>query len=388
MSKLLYVFEREMPTVSIIRENNRKQYAGTDVAWKMLPAWEVRPSDIEEADSVILIRPNSSLILGIAKKAKKSGCFLSVLCDDDLLRLPKGIPDIPHRRRMLRRCLAVSDMVVSSSPYIAEEYGELTAGKRGFVSHTVVDGGFMREPVAPQTGALKLVYAAGADHVTLFNEIILPVLPRLAERYGDRLSLTLVGLNPNLDEAKKYLRVRHEGFRPLLDYRRYMRSEGFTLGLAPLHDTAFCHRKYFNKFIEYTLVGTAGVYSDQKPFTYVVRDGENGYLAKNTPEAWYAAICRALDDAEERERCLKNAQALLLRDFSADRLLSAAREAMPELYQTRTVRRRVPTLFWDRLFYLVTRLGDWAYLTVFHLNRSGVSGLLRQIREHLRRQEA
>ena len=137
----LFIFERELPTVSIIRHGNESIYPHFDgVSFQMKKASAVRAEDISHADSVILIRPNSSLSTAIARKAASAGKYVMVMCDDDLLNLPEGSPDIPARRKSLIRCLSYADVLSSPSPYIAEKYLEYTKGKKAFVSNTIVKG--------------------------------------------------------------------------------------------------------------------------------------------------------------------------------------------------------------------------------------------------------
>ena len=63
-----------------------------------------------------------------------------------------------------------------------------------------------------------------------------------------------------------------------------MKESNFNIGFAPLDNTYFANRKYFNKYIEYTKFGILGMYSNTMPYTLIVKDKENGILVDNSSE--------------------------------------------------------------------------------------------------------
>lgn len=135
----------------------------------------------------------------------------------------------------------------------------------------------------------------------------MPILFRLSERYGKRISLSFVGVHPDLDPADYNFNIRFYKSMPLLEYRDFMKRHNFDIGLAVLQENDFNRCKYFNKYIEYSIVGVTGIYSKCEPYTFAIKNGHNGFLAENNPDHWYEAICNAIDDDELRRNCYKNA---------------------------------------------------------------------------------
>ena len=87
MGKVLYLYENEMPTVSLFRE------AIEDPSWRFYEARKIKciksvsPRDLDEYDVFVLIRPQGILPYRLAKRARKKGRFVITYCDDDLYAL-------------------------------------------------------------------------------------------------------------------------------------------------------------------------------------------------------------------------------------------------------------------------------------------------------------
>ena len=385
MSNFLYIYETDMPTVSMIRKDAELLYGKNA---RFLRLRRVRKEDFVWADSVFFIRPNNIFSYCLAKKAHKAGCFVTAFCDDDLLNLPDDLPSIPWRSRFLKKILGEADLIQSTNRYICEKYATYSRTGRTYVTDTPIyeeDLAKIPRRDFSNEGIVKIAYAAGKDHAEIFNEFITPILPKLIMRYGSKISLTTVGVNPDLSSfAGSRTPIEHVAGMPLEKYRDYMREQRFDIGLAPLHDSKFNRCKYFNKFIEYTLAGTMGIFSDCEPYTLVVKDKENGMLARNTQEDWYRAICEAVDNCALRQSCFDRAVELLQTNFSAEAHLRLLKENVPELFRTNSSNGSCGTLLFARVAYDLYRVADIAYLSLFYLRRQGLKGFVRKIKEHVR----
>lgn len=105
----------------------------------------------------------------------------------------------------------------------------------------------------------------------------------------------------------------------------------FDVNLAPLElGNVFCEAKSELKFIEAALADVPTVASPTEPYRRAIRDGENGYLARN-PEEWYAALLRLVDDPALRLRVGRAAQRDVLRHYGPLRRADAMLSALPRL---------------------------------------------------------
>ena len=385
MSRVLYLYERMMPTVTLNQNAAQAIFEGTDVEYQFMPITEVSSKVLDKTDVLILIRPQNNLFVDIAKKSRKVGKFVIVSLDDDLLNLPQAIPSIPWRGSSLIGTLKSADMVLSSSSYICEKYRNYTRKKRSAYSNTPVTAKDLQMIPEQDTDyhTVRLVYAAGANHEGLFDQYIRPGIKKLNEKYADRISLTFVGVNPDLSQMGLKMQINYQKGMPLEEYREYMREQHFDIGLSPLHDDSFSKCKYFNKYIEYTLIGAVGIYSNCEPYTFVIKDGINGFLADNTTESWIETICRAVEDTNLRRSCIEKAQKHLREEFNIDTIRNKLLTDIPELIRMPVSNDSCGELFTAQIKYRLFRVADVIYLTFFYLRREGLTGVFERIRMHI-----
>lgn len=316
MKKLLFVSDGNMPTVSILDEMFSSSEANKLCSAKFVHFTATTEEDIVGADYVILVRPFNAGLDILAKAVKESGRGLAVYLDDDLLSCQ---PNLRFRCRALRRCVESSDAIISCNKNLGVKYAHLLAPKPFIQLNTAVASDSCSPQPKPHS-PLKIVYAAGSSHDAFFDEVVSPILPQLFEKYDDQISLSFVGVHPRLDELADVYSISFYPGMNLNDYRTFMRNQEFDIGLAPLPANDFTKYKYFNKFIEYSILGICGVYSDVDPYRFIVRDGVNGLLASNNSTAWLNTLSRVIDEPEVRQTCLKTAQMQLSKEFTIEKV--------------------------------------------------------------------
>lgn len=312
--KICFAFERMMPTVSLLMETFESVSASHGIDSVFAQVEDMTISGNEDYDAIIFIRPNDILSFSLARAAKAQGIAVITYCDDDLLN--RGI-DVPWRKRGLLGTINSSDCVCSPNPLLCKKYEKLTIQKSSFVLPTTVDSsGFMyhEENARP----IRILYAANSSHVAYFDALIGPVLPNLIKEFGNSISLTFIGVHPALGSYANDIDVTYVPSLSFDEYRHYVSSNVFDIGLAPLPDTKFHRYKYFNKYIEYTLAGIFGIYSNVAPYTFAVRNLETGLLAENTEAGWLDALRLAISDCDMRKQGVLAAQAHLSKLYSLD----------------------------------------------------------------------
>ena len=136
------------------------------------------------------------------------------------------------------------------------------------------------------------------------------------------------------------------------------------------------------------MAGIVGMYSNTEPYTYVVEDGVNGFLVNADPEDWYEALCKAIDDALLRNTCVRNAQKLLVENFTAEKVAESQEKGIPELRSYTAERRPCKTIGFQRFLYRFIPILDKIYQVFFYLKNSGVSGLINKLKTHFREKKA
>jgi hypothetical protein len=294
----------------------------------------MKAKDIEWCDILICVRGAYPESVKIVQAAKKAGRLVIYYLDDDLKHIPRGTEGgftdatVKQNIEAMDNCLASSDVLWCVNPLVAENYGN---GLR-----TVCVPASVKLPDAfplKDANVVKILFAGTTGHTKTVRAYVSPALRRLCDEYGDGISLLFIGANPGLYELPQV--EYREWIDDYDEYERAVINGGFHIGIAVIEASAFFQCKYYNKYLEYTKIGAAGVYTNSKPYTLCVREGVNGYLCENTPDGWYNALKQAIDNAND-DTVFNNAAAHLKATHSPEILSRRIAEEIPELLTCRS----------------------------------------------------
>lgn len=390
MTNILFVYETEMPTVSIERDYWMNLSSEYGITSKFVRLVDVKRVELKWCDILMLIRPNNSLSWRIAQAVKRTGRFVITICDDDLLHLPKTIPDLPWKKQGLIKALNYSSVIMSKNRYLLNQMIKFTAEKRGVYVDTVVrQQEILERDYDEETDdVVKIVYAAGGgQHESLFEEIVLPALKKVASRVPNSFSITFVSVHPNCSELEKDVHIKYVKGMPLLEYRKFMEESKFDIGVAPLVSNDFTKCKHFNKYLEYSLSGILGIYSNVEPYTYVVQDGLNGLLAENTHTSWEEKLVLAIGDSEYRATMARKAQEHVCETFDEKEILQRLFSDIPELQRDGHIEYDDCGGFcrcrW-LTYYRFLRGIEYIYKLFFYLKSEGLRSVIRRSAERIK----
>ncbi len=237
--------------------------------------------------------------------------------DDNLLDLPQISMDYMHRIRALARH---ADLLTVSTP-------ELAARMRRFNSRIAIIPNYLSIEQAgtaprqtPHNKKTTIGYMGTLTHQSDFQMIKLPLL-QLLSRYRNLVQFELIGAVedagilgnlPNVRIRQDKNNRSYDGFWEWLQA-----NTRWDIGLAPLKLDAFTRCKSDIKFLDYAAMGCCGVFSDHPAYRDTVRDGENGFLANDSPEDWYRKLEALILDSDLRQKLFDAAS----RELYGERLL-------------------------------------------------------------------
>lgn len=224
---------------------------------------------------------------------------IAYFMDDDLLDLAaiRRAP-LPYSARMawlacrhrgwLKR---IGARLWVSTPYLAQKYREWSP--------------MLLEPAPPPELLLRSAQAGDSTQLRVFyhgtglhrDEIrwLAPII-RAVQAKSAKTSFQIFGRG----SVRRLFRdiPRASVLYPLdwESYRTYCAENTFHIGLAPLLAHAFNAARSHTRFYDIVRCGAAGIYSDVAPYASFVRQGIDGLLVENHPEAWVDAILRLASD--------------------------------------------------------------------------------------------
>ena len=275
----------------------------------------VSPEVIYNADLVVIQRDfprfwkDYQRVINLAREDNKPVIFD---LDDLLLKIPL---DHSHRSDYAGEILAMlyaildADLVTTSSQYLQEFLVELNPNSvlfhnylndRIWVSHD-------HNADSRQDSFVKIGYMGGQTHQADL-ENIKQVLLNLNQKYPGKLKYKFWGTRP----PREILELTNTEFDPidLADYTQfasYFSQQECDILIAPLIDNEFNKAKSGIKFLEYSVLGAAGVYSKLPPYESIIDHGVNGYLA-NSFEDWEKYLSELVEDRTLRNRMAESAK--------------------------------------------------------------------------------
>lgn len=149
-------------------------------------------------------------------------------------------------------------------------------------------------------------------------EIIEEPLAEILCTYGDNVSAVFFGKTP--DALSNHPLVKTIGFMSsYYDYAVQLKHMNVHAALVPLEETNFNRCKSNIKWLEYSVAGIAGAYSDIVPYSNTIKDNINGLLVKNNKESWYKAMKSLYLNGELRQSIIENAREEILAKYSLEK---------------------------------------------------------------------
>jgi glycosyltransferase involved in cell wall biosynthesis len=278
--------------------------------------WEQeQPLHIQDEAQVVLIQRDfpryETYYRQVIDWARSSGKPVIYELDDLLPELPDEHPEKDYyaeiRPKMLE-AMQSADAVIVSTLALAE-YARLHNLNTWVLPNYLDDRIWRVEPISQSRNRTPLIigYMGGITKTHLPDlALVAPLLTRLLLRYGDGLRLRFWGVCPPELEGLSNVEFLDEKFPNYLEFARYFSRQDCDIFIAPLRDNLFNRCKSAIKFIEYSSLGIAGVYSRIAPYEQLVISGWNGFLASDELE-WETSLTKLIEDPNFRQQMGKAA---------------------------------------------------------------------------------
>ena len=187
----------------------------------------------------------------------------------------------------------MADLVFAGNPYLAE----YAAGHNPHVAivPTVIDTDAYVPIPARSTDSRLCIGWSGSFSTIPHFDLAVPVLRKLKDRYGDRLTFKVIG-----DARYRSEDLGIEGLPwRLEDEIRELSS--FDIGIMPLPDDPWARGKCGLKGLQYMALGIPTVMSPVGVNEDIIQDGVNGFLAGSEAE-WLDKLSQLIESAALRKR--------------------------------------------------------------------------------------
>ncbi|MCX7884030.1 MAG: hypothetical protein N2448_03250 [Caloramator sp.] len=286
-------------------------------------------SDLKNADLVIFSRARSNNILNLIEYCKDKSIKTMYMIDDNWLWVGKDWPDDygeifkPGKPDYDNFIYAISsvDGVMVYNDYLQQDILKYTNKVYKF-------------PVNINLEFYKPSYKQYYDKL-LGDNVIIGYTGSLrydnsaflalseATKYFNNLKVLLFGIiteeQRKLFDEKKIVSIN---YRSYFEYCKIISSIKPLALIAPLDKKRTSMSKCPNKYLEFSAVGSVGIYSDVYPYSYYVKDQINGLLVKNNVlNEWLQKICMVIENPKLSQKIVLNSKNDVLNNFSTDKVI-------------------------------------------------------------------
>lgn len=277
---------------------------------------EADPAIAFRGDAVIFQREfpkNAPLYDQIIANARNAGKYIIYEFDDLLFELPENHPERAqelYNTALLPMLSALidADLVIVPTDElrkVAETYNPNVVLLPNYLDDTIWK---IREPQVSQSSEPIIIGYMGSDSHTPDIASLSPVIKELIERYSNRIRLEVWGTPlPSELENIDQIRWHPSPTNVYSEFAKFFQTLHFDIVIATLADNLFNRCKSGLKFLEYTAIGSPGVYSNLAPYQGLVNDGVNGFLASNRNE-WLEKLSQLIENPELRKQMVLAAQ--------------------------------------------------------------------------------
>jgi glycosyltransferase involved in cell wall biosynthesis len=221
----------------------------------------------------------------------------------------------PANRRMswlkrpgkVPRLIELADQVWAGNAYLAGYARRFNEAVE--LVPTTVDTDRQRPVAQRHDGAPVCLGWTGSPSTLKHFELVVPVLARLRDRYGDRIAFKVIG-----DGAYRQEDLGITG-TPWREETEVEDLSSIDIGLMPLPDDEWANGKCGLKALQFMAMELPVVTSPVGVNTEIVEDGVNGYLAAGD-DAWFERLSMLVESAELRRTIGRAARATVVERYS------------------------------------------------------------------------
>lgn len=205
------------------------------------------------------------------------------------------------------KIIRFADMVFAGNEYLADHARQFNSNV--IIVPTTIDTDEYRPKPSKEANAKVCIGWSGSFSTIEHFEIILPVLRKMKEKYGDKIYFKVIG---DKNYANPALGIKGIGWSKEGELEELGELD---IGIMPLPNDEWAKGKCGLKGLQYmaleipTIMSPVGVNSD------IIKDGENGFLAEGEQE-WMDRLSALVEDASLRNRLGKNGRKTVVDKYS------------------------------------------------------------------------
>jgi len=170
---------------------------------------------------------------------------------------------------------------------------------------------YERKNVFNNNEVIKIGYMGTTTHQKDFEMIKLSLL-RILKKYKNKVKFEVIGAiedNTTLQSINNTEVINMNNINNYFSFWEWMNKNCFwDIGIAPLKYNEFTNCKSDIKYLDYSALGIAGIYSRHPAYENSIKDKETGLLVDNNCDSWQNALEELINNYELRNSIRVSAQ--------------------------------------------------------------------------------
>ena len=206
----------------------------------------------------------------------------------------------------INRIMALCHVVFAGNQYLAD-YALQFNQNVAIIPTTIDTFEYQRIPV--KSGTSVVIGWSGSLTTIKHFELAIPFLRKLKTKYGDRISIKVIGDGNYVNEELGILGIAWNKADEVKELST------FDIGIMPLEDDEWSRGKCGLKGLQYMALGIPALMSPVGVNTDIIQHGLNGYLPENEDQ-WIEYISQLIESEELRSRVGKAARETVIERYS------------------------------------------------------------------------
>ena len=204
--------------------------------------------------------------------------------------------------------IALSKLVIVGNQYLAD-HAKLFNNNVEIIP-TTIDTNY-HKPTEKQAKETVCIGWTGSETTIRHFKLIIPVLKRIKEKYGDKVSFIQIS---NVTSECPEIGLETVVWNAQDEIAQLQRID---IGIMPLPDDAWAKGKCGFKGLQYMALEIPTIMSPVGVNTEIIDDGKNGFFA-TTDDEWFAVLCKLIDDADLRKNIGEEGRKTIVARYSID----------------------------------------------------------------------
>lgn len=204
--------------------------------------------------------------------------------------------------------IALSKLVIVGNQYLAD-HAKLFNNNVEIIP-TTIDTNY-HKPTEKQAKETVCIGWTGSETTIRHFKLIIPVLKRIKEKYGDMVSFIQIS---NVTSECPEIGLETVVWNAKDEIAQLQRID---IGIMPLPDDAWAKGKCGFKGLQYMALEIPTIMSPVGVNTEIIDDGKNGFFA-TTDDEWFAILCKLIDDADLRKNIGEEGRKTIVARYSID----------------------------------------------------------------------